>query len=515
MNNVFIFIAQLTVITGLCWLALKLVKRASAQLSHNIITCCFLVCLALPLYRFTPFSIDPYYLWAEKPTMEEIAAQEWNDIYLNAAEDQPMTAHVAQYFSFLPNQEQLQVPVVVDPINTNSGFNWNPLLMWLWFVGFVLSILYRFRQFLQIRGIISRAQVNDLIQNKTYRHVRVRVSNETDVPFLFVGRHPYLVMPERMLGVGEEHLQNIILHELCHYRRRDHWSMWLGLISSSIYWFHPLVRQLRLQQKHAMEEACDQQLMDEGVNRYHYAETLLFVAKYNLNNPLVAHMAAEPKLLKSRIKALVDNTQLKLGRKHKSLLLVCALMVFITGCIDHQAQTILKASEMVQLVGQDFGSFRNAKLPKGHFYLTLFYDGKSQQETVAELEIVSKNGERSWLILGPLKKFTEVIYTWHFKLLKGATLSGRYRINGVIPDGVVDGVAMGVLISDSDGNISIKNTKSEIDGEVPNVVCSWPLKIEEMRMMSLMPQLFINSPDSAERMICGSMLMGNGEYLLQ
>ena len=514
MSNVLIFVIQLTLISGICWVALKFVKNASPQLSQNLISICFIMCLALPLFRLSPISIDIYDLLIDKPSIQETAAQEWNDVYLNVPEHPPMTAHIMQYYALTDNLE-LPEPPVIEPTAVEQELAWNQILLWIWLMGFVINVMYRFWQFLQIRGIINRGQDYELNQYKGDSHVRARVSKEIDVPFLFVGRHPYLMLPERILHVGEEHLQHILQHELCHYRRRDHWSMWLGLISSSIYWFHPLIRYLRVRQKQAMEEACDEQLLQEGVNRYSYAQTLVFVAKYNLNNPLVAHMAAKPKLLKSRIHAIIHNSTMKLGRKHKSLLLLSALMVFMTGCIDHQAQAFLKTTELVQLISQDFDSFRNAKLSKGHFYLTLLYDGTSDQETTAELEIVSPNGHRTWLTFGPLKKFTDVVYTWHFRLLKGAALSGRYRINGVVPDGVVDGVAMGLLVSDFDGNISIKKTKSEIVGEIPNVVCSWPLRIEEMRLMSLMPQLSVNNPDSAERMICGAMLMGNGEYQLQ
>ncbi|WP_395373700.1 M56 family metallopeptidase [Marinicella sp. W31] len=514
MNNILIFIAQLTVITGVCWLALKLVKRSSPQLSQNLISVCFIICLILPLLRLSPFSINPYNFLTETTTIEETAAQEWNDVYLNAPQQPPMTAHVTQYLASAQNLESQPVTEIVLP-EFKHEFNWYQLLIGLWLVGFVVSLVYRFRQFLQIHRIIQRGEAYDLIQDKAYSNVRVRISKEIEVPFLFVARHPYLVVPERMLDVGDGHLDHIIQHELCHYRRGDHWSMWLGLITSSAYWFHPLVKHLRLQQKQAMEEACDEQLLNEGINRYNYAETLLFVAKYNLNNPLVAHMAAEPKLLKSRINAIVNNSKLKLGKKRKTVLTFCAVVVFLTGCIDHQAQAFMNASEVVKLISQDFDSFRSAKLSKGHFYLTLMYDGAQDQETVAELEVISRTGQKTWLVLGPLKKFTEVVYTWHFKLLNGAALSGRYRINGVIPDGVVDGVAMGLLVSDFEGNISIKKTKSEIIREIPNIVCSWPLKIEEFRFMTLMPQLSVNNPDSAERMICGAMLMGNGEFTLQ
>jgi len=212
----------------------------------------------------------------------------------------------------------------------------------------------------------------------------------------------------------------------------------------------------------------------------------------------------------------VNKKTMRLRASHKAWLVVCLMLVVGAGCIDPRAQALLNASEVVQLVSQDFDSFRTSELPKGHIYMTVFYDGVANENAFAELELETQYGQRAWLTLGPLKKFNEVVHTWHFKLLNKTELTGNYRISGVEPDGVVDGVAMGLLLSDHDGKISIHKTKTEIvSGETPNVMCAWPLKVEPNLLMDMMPQLTVHNPESAELMLCGSMLMGNGEYRLQ
>jgi hypothetical protein len=49
----------------------------------------------------------------------------------------------------------------------------------------------------------------------------------------------------------------LLVHELAHYRRRDHWLRFVELIATGLYWWHPVVWWARHELRAAEEECCD------------------------------------------------------------------------------------------------------------------------------------------------------------------------------------------------------------------------------------------------------------------
>ena len=50
---------------------------------------------------------------------------------------------------------------------------------------------------------------------------------------------------------------SLLLHELAHLRRRDHWVRWLELIVIGLYWWLPIVWWIRRSLREAEEQCCD------------------------------------------------------------------------------------------------------------------------------------------------------------------------------------------------------------------------------------------------------------------
>jgi WD40 repeat protein/beta-lactamase regulating signal transducer with metallopeptidase domain len=67
---------------------------------------------------------------------------------------------------------------------------------------------------------------------------------------------PRLLFPSELLNRLEgEALDALLLHELAHLRRRDHWVRWLELLVTAFCWWHPVVWIAR-REIHACEEEC-------------------------------------------------------------------------------------------------------------------------------------------------------------------------------------------------------------------------------------------------------------------
>jgi hypothetical protein len=73
-----------------------------------------------------------------------------------------------------------------------------------------------------------------------------------------VGCSPRLLVPTDLLAVlSDEQLDTLLLHELAHLRRRDHWVRVLEFVVMGLYWWHPVVWYGRRELREAEEQCCD------------------------------------------------------------------------------------------------------------------------------------------------------------------------------------------------------------------------------------------------------------------
>ena len=81
-----------------------------------------------------------------------------------------------------------------------------------------------------------------------------------DVPPMLwaVGVCPRLLLPTQLwAALDEDQRTALVLHELAHLKRRDHWVRWIELVIAGLYWWHPAVWWLRRTLREAEEQCCD------------------------------------------------------------------------------------------------------------------------------------------------------------------------------------------------------------------------------------------------------------------
>ena len=73
-----------------------------------------------------------------------------------------------------------------------------------------------------------------------------------------LGRSPRLLFPAKLLDrLNAEQRCTLLVHELAHLRRRDHWVRFLEMTVMAVYWWHPLVWWARRELHEAEEQCCD------------------------------------------------------------------------------------------------------------------------------------------------------------------------------------------------------------------------------------------------------------------
>jgi hypothetical protein len=91
----------------------------------------------------------------------------------------------------------------------------------------------------------------------------VRVTARFVTPFTLGASRPTLVLP-RGLCVPGARLDAVLLHELAHLERRDHFWIWLERLVTTVFFFWPPVHWVSQKLDEARELACDERAIQSG-----------------------------------------------------------------------------------------------------------------------------------------------------------------------------------------------------------------------------------------------------------
>ena len=73
-----------------------------------------------------------------------------------------------------------------------------------------------------------------------------------------LGNRPRLLLPRQLWSaMSPDERTSLLVHELAHLKRRDHWVRWFELIVTGLYWWHPAVWWIRRLLREAEEQCCD------------------------------------------------------------------------------------------------------------------------------------------------------------------------------------------------------------------------------------------------------------------
>lgn len=126
---------------------------------------------------------------------------------------------------------------------------------------------------------------------------------------------PYIALP---LAARPQDIEHVLRHELCHYRRGDHWWCLIRLVCCAVHWFNPLVWIAARMCRTDTELACDErviQSLDEDQRRSYAGVLVLAADKRDLPGVTVMStgMSMTGRRLKKRIAGIIANQQARKG----------------------------------------------------------------------------------------------------------------------------------------------------------------------------------------------------------
>jgi beta-lactamase regulating signal transducer with metallopeptidase domain len=219
--------------------------------------------------------------------------------------------------------------VVVPALEAPHGirqWNWCDWLLGVWGAGsfFVAGVgINRVRRFARLVAATSLAddaiqcEATELARNLGMRSSPlVRIVHGAIPPVVWsVGLKTEILLPAALLGhLGREERRTILVHELAHVRRLDHWVRWLEALVVVLYWWNPVVWLVRRELNHVEERCCDAWvvwLAPESRRTYAGAilQTIEFLGAAQARLPVGASGMARNFPLKIRMAAILADSQ--------------------------------------------------------------------------------------------------------------------------------------------------------------------------------------------------------------
>ena len=220
------------------------------------------------------------------------------------------------------------------------------VLAWIWLGGCALVLLWfavrnaRFRNALrknrieEISGELKEIYLQ-LCGERGVKPVPVYFTDPVPGACLVGAFRPYIALP---LITAPQDVKNVLTHEICHLKNRDHlWGV-MRLLCCAVHWFNPLVWLAASMSRTDSELRCDDRVtapMSES-ERKEYANVLvLTAARKSMPGPgiMATGMTMTGRRLKDRVLMIISGDQTKrwLALSFITLASLCLIAAFSTS----------------------------------------------------------------------------------------------------------------------------------------------------------------------------------------
>lgn len=243
-------------------------------------------------------------------------------------------------------------------------------LVVLWVLGStVIALRYirvtlRCRQLLQTCTAVEDKRILwafDLASDQVSMKRGVRLLNSHGLPApMVVGIfRPAILVPvetKQLFTPGQ--LQAVLVHELSHIARRDHWIVGMQSLAHVLYWWNPLVQTASRQLAQLREMICDDIAARQTSEPRDYAASILNMAERVLSaqqslRPLGLGMSSKSEL-ECRIERIVDQSEpveVKLSHPFRFALAFVGLVLFTGVLFSQVPQPLLAPNLLAQQPG--------------------------------------------------------------------------------------------------------------------------------------------------------------------
>lgn len=334
------------VLAGIVWVACRFIKKPAIA---HCLWVLLLVKLLTPSIVQLPFSLTIENAWFPGATQSELIGQQATEAgdgqFQAGSADSGSQLGAASIDTLTDENAELRIAEA----NASSAFLvlLGQALLAVWILGSVVCLgmlawrQYRFSRFLRLNEEIDVDLIGEgynlAWEMGLENPPRVRILRGALSPMLCgFGRSLTLIIPAELSDrLSRESRATLIVHELAHFMRCDHWVRVVEVAASIVFWWNPMVWFIRRQIEIFEEECCDARVVAHFPTRpRQYAEALLdtidFLAERQVVLPPVAcGLACSASLLRQRLTQIMGEVQQPDSRRQEltTLFVGAALIV--------------------------------------------------------------------------------------------------------------------------------------------------------------------------------------------
>ena len=313
---------QLLVIALLWRLALYLARNSAASLQYNF---SLLALLAVPVVSgFTFFR--QYRIYSNASAIVSLDFEE--SVFRASTQGSAFFLVQKNYPSAL--LQQLEA--------------WMPYLFWIYLGGLMLFSLHSMISYSRLYSLRRRSiqpmplnwqrklqALQKIAGLKRKQHVFV--STRISIPAVIGFLKPVILLPAAMLsGLSPGQVETILLHELYHIRRKDHYINMLQTLMEILFFYHPAIWWISRQMRQEREKAVDEWVVAQTGSPMAYARALVSLEEKRSFTPQPVIAATQSKnLLLIRIKNIMTmkTNNFNSGKKMAALLVILSAVISV------------------------------------------------------------------------------------------------------------------------------------------------------------------------------------------
>jgi beta-lactamase regulating signal transducer with metallopeptidase domain len=257
-------------------------------------------------------------------------------------ESPAVTVPAIESIASSPEQPESTLDTHLAALGEFASAYWSHALLGSWLVGSACWLLVAARRVYRFERLLKHAIPASVGLQERTRYLAERLGLRhcpsawltpgAVSPMLWaIGPRARLILPAELVNrLKPGQLDTLLLHELAHVRRGDHWTRWLELTVTLLWWWHPVLWWARRELREVEEQCCDAWViwaLPQANCSYALAlvETVEFLSETRPVLPLAASGFGQVRDLRRRL------TMIMQGSTPRRLTWLSALAVLVAG----------------------------------------------------------------------------------------------------------------------------------------------------------------------------------------
>lgn len=167
------------------------------------------------------------------------------------------------------------------------------------------------------------------LQQFTDRKIITRVSDRFSSPLMVGIFRPILLLPKT--AMTDEQLNNVLSHEMTHFKRKDILYKWFVCLVKCIHWFNPAIYYVSKQVNIECEISCDAEVVKDMTEEQQtrYIDTIITLLASGKKKPITVTtgMVSDKKTLQRRFTMIKNNIKIS----KKAIIISAVLVLTVIG----------------------------------------------------------------------------------------------------------------------------------------------------------------------------------------